>query len=144
MMWHFHIAFHPCYYALIRFGIWPIPLSSLQFWQEIFSFTASSEDKTRPQNREISSLLFARRTWVFQCPLDNICSCHSKGCTLSSVMLRTWVLVPSGAWTLGLPHGSPALYNLSWSISAYPHPPRLPSVCYQFSLTVHYKPILLW
>ena len=32
--------------------------------------------------------------------------CHCKGSKFSSVILRPWVLVRSGAWTLNLPHGS--------------------------------------
>ena len=42
-----------------------------------------------------------------------ICRCHCKGSTFSSVILRPRVFVRSGARTLDLPHGSPALYQLS-------------------------------
>ena len=34
-----------------------------------------------------------------------ICRCHCKGSTFSSVILRPWVLVRSGARTRDLPHG---------------------------------------
>ena len=37
----------------------------------------------------------------------------NKDYKFSSVISRPWVLVQSGAWTLNLPHGSPALYNMS-------------------------------
>ena len=43
-----------------------------------------------------------------------ICRCNYKGSTFSSVILRPWVLVRSGAWTLDLPHRSLALYQLSY------------------------------
>ena len=42
-----------------------------------------------------------------------ICRCNYNGGIFSSVILRPWVLVRSGARTLGLPHSSPALYQLS-------------------------------
>ena len=42
-----------------------------------------------------------------------ICRCNYKGSTFSSVILRPWVLVRSGARTLDLPHGRLALYQLS-------------------------------
>ena len=42
-----------------------------------------------------------------------ICRYNYKGSTFSSVILRPWVLVPSGAWTLDLPHSRLTLYQLS-------------------------------
>ena len=40
-----------------------------------------------------------------------ICRCHYKGSIFSSVILRPWVLVRSGARTRDLTHGSPTLYS---------------------------------
>ena len=45
-----------------------------------------------------------------------ICGCQSKGSTYSSVVLRPWVLVRSGAQTRDLLQGSPLLY---WIFFAY-------------------------
>ena len=42
-----------------------------------------------------------------------ICRYNYKGSTFSSVILRPWVLVRSGARTLDLPHSRLALYQLS-------------------------------
>ena len=42
-----------------------------------------------------------------------ICRCNYKGSTFSSVILRPWVLVRSGARTLDLPHSRLAPYQLS-------------------------------
>ena len=39
--------------------------------------------------------------------------CHSKVSPFSPVLSRPWMLVRSETWTLDLPHGSPAPYNLS-------------------------------
>ena len=42
-----------------------------------------------------------------------ICRCHSKGSRFSSVILRPWMLVKCGNWTVNLRHGSLGLYNTS-------------------------------
>ena len=76
--------------------------------------------KTRPQHRELRSLLFANSEWVLLRPTElftnkgcetgptvyppyprrleslTICKCHYKSSTFSSVILRPWVVVRPG------------------------------------------------
>ena len=49
-----------------------------------------------------------------------ICWYNYKGSTFSTVILRPWVLVPSGARTLNLPHSRLALYQLIPKLSHEP------------------------
>ena len=65
---------------------------------------------TSPANYLIEDVLYCPYPRRMQCL--TICSCQNKGSTYSSVVLRPWVLVRSGAQTHDLLQGIPLLYNL--------------------------------
>ena len=132
--------FHTHYISTLHFLLLHSFLSYLfLFWNYWWgSLKCIKNNKARPQHWELRSLRSARSEWAFWRPLLTnpgkmremelmtyrsypwrlkcltICRCHTKGSTFSSVILRPWVLIRSGAWAVDLPHGIWALCNISW------------------------------
>ena len=148
-MWHFHIAFNPCF-GQSHWAVYDLKrnfFSCRQFWKQ--------DQNTKPGDtffiiceKCVGSLTSpgnqyweeARDGPEVYCPYPKrlefltICRCRSKDSTSSLVMLRLWMLVPSGAWTLDLPHST------TWANQVAVHLWLSPPTPPPFSML----PIFLW
>ena len=95
----------------------PVTLTWLSYNREIWRHRCWFRKfivRFRSIKKEIVSSMYKYSPYPRRLQCLTICRYHYKGSTFSSVNLRPWVLVRSGARTLDLPHSRLALYQLSW------------------------------
>ena len=84
-------------------------------FRQVFGSLTSPADHVTMKMQETGPTVYSPYPRRLECL--SICWYNYKGSTFSSVILRPWVLVRSGAWTLDLPHNR-LLRSNNWANQA--------------------------